>query len=105
MKFLKSLLCYVCIAGILCGVLGALLWLERVVIGEPVLELEYRGEVLTIRSGQDQWEIPTEQAEQVAAIVQRNWILLPRKLRLGLQGISWLYLQQKENPPHSRWVL
>lgn len=74
--------------------------MERVVIGEPVLELEYQGSTLRLRSGQQEWLLPLEQAEKAASVVQQNWILLPRPLRLSLQGISWLYLQQKENPPH-----
>lgn len=99
MKFLRNLLCFLCVAGILCSVWGAFLWLERVVIREPVLELEYSGAVLKVRSGQEEHVFSLERAEQLAATVQQNWILLPRKLRLTLQGLSWLYVQQKENPP------
>ncbi len=94
MKFLRNLLTFLCVAGILCGCFGAFLWLERVVIAEPFLELEYRGNELLLQSGQEQYRFSLSGAENVSEQIQRAWILLPRQLRLSLQGLTWLYLQQ-----------
>lgn len=54
MKFLRKLLTFLCIAGILCACFGAFLWLEHSVIRVPFLELDYQGDKLLIQSGQEQ---------------------------------------------------
>lgn len=94
MKFLRSLLTFLCIAGILCACFGAFLWLERTAIGEPFLELDYRGDHLLIRSGQDRYDLPLNQAEKAAEQIQQLWILVPRQLRFCLQILTWLFLRQ-----------
>ena len=94
MRFLRYFLTFLCVAGIVCGCFGAFLWLERSVIGESVLALEYRGDTLFIRSGQEQYLLSLNTAEQVAEQIQRAWILLPRNFRLSLQGLTWFCLKK-----------
>ena len=94
MKFLRKLLTFLCIAGILCACFGAFLWLEYSVIRVPFLELDYQGDKLLIQSGQELYRLSLHTAERVAEQLQRRWILLPRSLRLSLQGLTWLYLRE-----------
>ena len=94
MTFLKSFLSFLCIAVILCACYGAFLWLERTAIEEPVWTYEYRGETLSIQSGQKEYVLSLRHAERAAEQIQRLWILLPRGFRLSLQGLTWLYLQK-----------
>ncbi|MBQ8598931.1 MAG: hypothetical protein IJ411_02295 [Oscillospiraceae bacterium] len=90
MKTLRILLSFLCVFLIICGCFGACVWLTQRAELEPLLQWEYRGDVLVVTAAQEQYLLPLTEAERAAEQLQKYWILLPPGFRLGLQGVAWL---------------
>lgn len=90
MKTLRILLSFLSVFLIICVCFGACLWLKQRMDLEPLLQLEYRGDILIVEAAQEQYLLPLTAAERAAEQLQKYWILLPPGFRLRLQSLTWL---------------